>query len=131
VTKADLLRERMTRASDDPEPFWEIVDEDVEWDISDSDSPMAGVYRGRDAVREFWRRWLGAFSDWQVDVEQVFETENKVVFFVRERGLGRESGVSVEMRRANVWTFGGDKVVRFKSFRSREAALREAGFDRQ
>jgi hypothetical protein len=64
VTKADLLRERMTRASDDPEPFWEIVDEDVEWDISD-------------------------------------------------------------------WTFGGDKVVRFKSFRSREAALREAGIDRQ
>jgi hypothetical protein len=26
---------------------------------------------------------------------------------------------------------GGDKVVRFKSFRSREAALREAGIDRQ
>jgi hypothetical protein len=33
------------------------------------------------------------------------------------------------MRRANVWTFEGEHVTHFKSFRSREAALREAGIE--
>jgi ketosteroid isomerase-like protein len=126
VSKADLLRERMSRGRED---FWDLVAPDVEWDISDTDSPMAGVYHGRDAAREFWRRWLGAFSEWTVEVDEVFETEDTVVFFVTERGSGRGSGVQVEMQRANVWTFEGGLVTSFKSFRSREAALREAGIE--
>jgi ketosteroid isomerase-like protein len=127
MTKADLLRERMIGSLEEPEAFWAMISSDVEWDISDTDSPMAGVYRGKEAARDFWRRWRGAFSDWSVEVEQTFETEDTVVFFVRERGMGRGSGVPVEMQRANVWTFQGGKVIRFKSFSSRNAALLEAG----
>jgi ketosteroid isomerase-like protein len=119
----------VVNATEDPEPFYGMLAPDVEWDISDSDSPMAGVYHGREAVRDFYRRWTGAFSDWTSEIEDVFEQDDKVVFFALEHGHGRGSGVWVEMRRANVWTFEGDLVTRFKSFRSREAALREAGIE--
>lgn len=129
MTRGELLRERVVGAPKDPEAFYAMLAPDVEWDISDTDSPMAGVYRGRDSVREWWRRWMGAFSDWTSEIETVFEKGDKVVFFAREHGHGRGSGAPVEMRRANVWTFRGDKVVRFKSFRSRDAALADAGIE--
>ena len=129
MSKADLLRERIAGAIDDPDAFWELVSPEVVWDISDTDSPMAGVYRGRGAAQEFWDHWLDAFSEWRAEIQEAFETEATVVFFVREHGLGRGSGIAVEMQRANLWRFKEGKVVGFKSFRDREQALREAGID--
>ena len=79
MTRAELLRQRVVNATEEPEAFYDMLTADVEWDITDTVSPMAGVYHG--------------------------------------------------MKRANVWTFRGDQVVRFKSFSSREAALRDAGIE--
>jgi ketosteroid isomerase-like protein len=90
---------------------------------------MAGVYHGREAVRDFYRRWAGAFSDWGYDVERLIEAGDHIVALVREHGHGRGSGVEFEMRRANVWTFEQGKVVRFRSYSTREAALQAAGLD--
>ena len=117
----------MGKANSDPDAFFEIVHPDVEWDIRDSSSPMAGIYQGRDAVREFYRQWAGAFSDWSYEVDELLEGEDKVVAFVTERGHGRGSGAEVKMQRANVWTFRDGKVVRFQSFGDRAAALAAAG----
>jgi ketosteroid isomerase-like protein len=61
----ELLKPRMSRAVEEPEALFGLLHPDVEWDIRDTDSPMAGVYRGRDEVRDFYRRWAGAFSDWR------------------------------------------------------------------
>jgi ketosteroid isomerase-like protein len=123
----ELLRERLSNANSDPDAFFEIIDPEVEWDIRDSSSPMAGLYRGRDAVRDFYRRWAGAFSDWGYDIEEMVEGGDKVVVFVREHGHGRGSGAEVTMQRANVWTFRKGMVVRFESFSDRESALAAAG----
>jgi ketosteroid isomerase-like protein len=117
----------MGKAYVDPEAFFEIVHPDVVWDIRDSSSPMAGLYHGREAVRDFYRRWAGAFSDWSYELEELIEGEDKVVAFVREHGHGRGSGVEVEMQRANVWTFRDGMVVHFQSFSDRESALEAAG----
>ena len=129
MSNLELLQERMTRAVENPEAFYEILDPDVEWDISDTSSPMAGVYHGRDAVRDFYRRWASAFSDWNYEIERFIEHGDDIVAFIREHGHGRGSGVEVEMRRANVWTFRDGKVVRMRSFSTREAALEAAGLD--
>jgi ketosteroid isomerase-like protein len=123
----ELLRERLGRASEDPEGFYEIVHPDVEWDIRDSDSPMAGIYHGRESVRDFYRRWTGAFSEWAYELEELIDAGDQIVAFVLEHGRGRASGVDVAMRRANVWTFRDGLIVRFRSFSSREAALSAAG----
>lgn len=123
----ELLKERMGKAYSDPDAFFEIVHPDVEWDIRDSSSPMAGLYHGREAVRDFYRQWAGAFSDWSYELDELFEREDKVVAFVTERGHGRGSGVEVTMQRANVWTFRDGMIVRFQSFSDRDVALAAAG----
>ena len=124
-----LLRRHLNRAVEDPDAFFEMLDPAVEWDLSDTSSPMAGIYHGRDAVRDFYRRWAGAFSDWHFEIERFIDAGDDVVAFVREYGRGRGSGAEVEMRRANVWTFRDGKVIRMRSFSTREAALEAAGLD--
>ena len=123
----ELLRERLDQAAEDPERFYEILDPDVVWDVSDTASPMAGIYRGRDEVRTFYRRWTSAFSDWNIDIERMIETGDEVVVIVREHGHGRGSGVEVGMRRANLWTFADGRVVHFRSFSSPTTASKAAG----
>lgn len=125
----EVLRERLGAAVEDPERFYELLDPDVVWDISDTPSPMAGIYRGRDEVRAFYRRWSSAFSDWNYDIERMIEAGDEVIVIVHEHGRGRGSGVEVGMRRANVWTFEDGKVVLFRSFSSPEAALQAAGLE--
>ncbi|HEU0025263.1 MAG TPA: nuclear transport factor 2 family protein [Thermoleophilaceae bacterium] len=127
ASNLELLRERLGKAYSDPEAFFEILHPDVEWDIRDSSSPMAGLYHGREAVRDFYRRWAGAFSDWSYELDELIEGQDVVVAFVTERGHGRGSGVEVTMQRANVWTFRDGMVVRFQSFSNRPAALAAAG----
>jgi ketosteroid isomerase-like protein len=125
----ELLRERLRVAVEDPERFYEILDPDVVWDMSDTPSPMAGIYRGRDAVRAFYRRWSSAFSDWNYEIERMVEAGDQIIVIVRERGHGRGSGAEVEMQRANVWTFRDGLVVLFRSFSSPETALQAAGLE--
>lgn len=129
MSNLELLRDRLSRSVTDPDSFFEILDPDVVWDLSDTPSPMAGVYRGRDAVRELYRRWAGAFSDWNFEIERLIEADDDVVVFVREHGHGRSSGIEVEMSRASVWTFTDGKVIRFRSFSSCADALEAAGLE--
>lgn len=125
----ELLRERLRVAVEDPESFYEILDPDVVWDISDTPSPMAGIYRGKDEVRAFYRRWASSFSDWNYEVERMVEAGEEVVVVVREHGHGRGSGVEVGMTRANIWTFENGKVVLFRSFSSPATAFQAAGLE--
>src|SRR5215210_4494409 len=120
----ELLREMLSNAVEDPDAYFALVEEDVEWDLRDTSSPMAGLYHGREAVRDLYRRWAGAFSDWHFEIEHLIDAGRHVVAFVTERGHGRGSGVEVEMKRANVTTFRDGKVIRFRSFASRDDALR-------
>jgi ketosteroid isomerase-like protein len=70
-----------------------------------------------------------AFSDWNFDIERMIEVGNEVVVIFRERGHGRQSGVEVGMRRANIWTFEDGKVVLLRSFSSPATALQAAGLE--
>jgi ketosteroid isomerase-like protein len=123
----DLLRERLAHAYSEPDAFFEIVHPDVVWDIRDSASPLAGIYHGRAAVREFYRHWTGAFADWSYELEELIDAGDRVVALVRERGRGRGSGVEVAMERANVWTFRDGMIVHFQSFGDRGSAFAAAG----
>jgi uncharacterized protein len=130
MSNVERLRDLLTRAVEDPDRYFEAIDEDVVWDLRDTASPEAGVYHGREAVREFYERWSSAFSDWNFEIDELIDAGDQVVAFVTERAHGRGSGAEVEMKRANVTTFGDDgAIVHFRSFSDREAALRYAGLD--
>jgi SnoaL-like protein len=53
---------------------FEYYDPEIEWDASNTGElipDLAGVYRGHDGVRTYWRRWLSAWSDLRFEIEDV------------------------------------------------------------
>jgi ketosteroid isomerase-like protein len=60
--------------------------------------------------------------------EELIDAGDKVFAFIRTRARGKGSGVEVEARVANVWTFRGGTPVEFTYFgEDRAAALEAAG----
>jgi len=48
----------------------ELLDPGIEWDSSDlTVLDIAGVYRGPEGVRQFWREWLAAWETVQFEYE--------------------------------------------------------------
>src|SRR5215210_107383 len=69
-------------------------------------------------ARETW----GELPRWEP--EELIDGGDKVLAFIRFQAKGRASGVEVDVRVANVWTFRDGKPVEFKYFgEDRAAAL--------
>jgi ketosteroid isomerase-like protein len=110
---------------------FEFYDPEIEWDAtSEGVAPdIAGVYRGHEGVRDFWRRWLSAWKDIEFEVQDVRDAGEDVVVLIRnQRQWGRHSGLVTEFPPyAFVFTFRGGKVVRVCWYGDQDSALEAAG----
>jgi ketosteroid isomerase-like protein len=110
-------------------PFRFYAD-DIVWDLSTWAAVVfyaRPVYRGHDGVRQLWRETLAAFGEVDFQVEEVIDGGERVVAAIREREIGRASGVPVEARHTAVWTLADGKVTRMQIFSERPEALEAAG----
>jgi ketosteroid isomerase-like protein len=89
--------------------------------------PSAGTHRGREQVQALLQDQAAAFDVWAVEVEEVFDSGDQVVAFVRFRLRPKGSSAEFEIRIGNLWTFRNGKVVSTRSFPEREKALEAAG----
>jgi ketosteroid isomerase-like protein len=120
------------RDVEEAEQAFNVFDANVEWDgtrLAESVPDIAGVYRGHDGVRTFWRRWLSAWRDIQFDIQDVREAGDDVVVLIRnQRMWGQHSGVEVKFPPYGwVYTFRHNKVVRVRWYPDQESALKAAG----
>jgi ketosteroid isomerase-like protein len=116
----------------DQERAFAFYDPEIEWDASSCAEvipDIAGVYRGHDGVRDYWRAFLSAWNDVQFEIEAVRDAGDHVVLLVRnQRQWGRRSGIASEFPSlAMTFTFRGDKVVRVRTYTDQHAALKAAG----
>jgi ketosteroid isomerase-like protein len=114
---------------DDVTPY-EVYAEDIVWDFSNARRAQVltkAVYQGHEGVREFWRDVLLAFGEVSFDVEELTDAGDQVLAFVRERQVGRTSGVPVESTHVGVWTITDGKVSQMQGFDDRQEALKAAG----
>jgi ketosteroid isomerase-like protein len=107
------------------DPVSAKLDEDVVLDASRF--PDGGVYRGREAFRDFFRRWLGAWDDLHIVPERILDDGELVLVMIRIEGRGKGSGVPAVIRGADLWTVRDGRVVSFVAFTDRAEALRAAG----
>jgi ketosteroid isomerase-like protein len=120
-------------AKRDHERAFDFYAPDIEWDATghrEVSPDLAGVYRGHDGVRTYWRRWLSAWRDLEFEIEDVRDgAGDEVVALIRnQRQWGRHSGIVTEMPAYGlVFTIRGDKVVRWRSYSDQESALEAAG----
>jgi ketosteroid isomerase-like protein len=111
----------------------QLVDPDVEWDASlltEVVPDLAGVYRGHDGVRTYWRRWFEAWSDLEFDFELRDAGDEVVVLLRNQRQWGRHTGICTELPPyAQVFTLREGRLVRWRTFPDQESALQAVGLD--
>ena len=120
--------EQVRRGIQNVETFWGMLDDHVVWDVRDFPGPdLANVYVGRDEVIKGSRHYWGTWADYSVEAEEIIDGGPSVFVVLRERGRGKGSGVPVDRRQYQVWTFRRGRIVRWESFDSRVEALEAAG----
>jgi uncharacterized protein len=100
---------------------------DVVWDTSASQMPAAGVYQGQEGVEQFFRDWLGTWTDYEFVFREYIDAGDAVVVVFRQSGTGRGSGVRTERDFYAVYDLRDSKVVRYRQYESRRQALEAAG----
>jgi ketosteroid isomerase-like protein len=95
--------------------------------IQGPEFPEAGTYLGPQAITGYMRHFLSSWERITIAAEEIIEAGDSVVVKVLQRGSGTGSGAVTELPYFHVWTFRGDKVVRWENFRERARAMEAVG----
>jgi ketosteroid isomerase-like protein len=122
---------RLYRAMDerDDAGLAKLAHPDVEW-IPDSRVGV-GPVRGFEDVAAFFRDRAEMFGELETEVERFFDTDDRVLAFLRIAGRGQASGAAFEIRIAHLWTVRDGLVVRGEGYGNRGEALAAAGLEEQ
>ena len=92
----------------------------------------AGVFRGKDAVRDVMRELEESFEELSQETEGVIEAPGgEIVVLIHIRGRGRGSRVEIDNHIAHVWTLREDKAVRMVVYEEQVEALKDLGLSEQ
>jgi uncharacterized protein len=89
--------------------------------------PDSGTYIGRDEIRTYMRHFLADWTGARIEAEDIFSRGDTVVAAVHQQATGTGSGLSVDMRYWQVWTFRGNSITRIESIKTRPEALEAVG----
>lgn len=95
-----------------------------------AEEPGGGTYRGPDGVTEGFRKWLAAWDDYRVEVEDLSDVGEHVLAKTRHHGRGKTSGIEVEQVIFQIWTLRNGKIVRVRMYYDEAEALEAAGLPR-
>jgi len=98
---------------------------DAELDLSRM--PGGGIYHGPAGVREFYTGWIQSWERFEAEPLEFIEAGDEVISVMQISGIGKDSGVPVAMRPADVYTLDGGKVVRQVGYPDASDALEAAG----
>ena len=104
-----------------------LFDEDVTF-VVDREIPDGGDYRGHGRRAELHDGTSSSPGSRSPSPrESITEAGDKVLVRVHQTGIGRGSGVPVEVRYCHVWTFRDARVTRLEVIMSEDRARRAAG----
>jgi taurine dehydrogenase small subunit len=106
----------------------QFYDPEAEVDWSQSLGVEAGIYHGRQAVREFWSTFFEAWERLFISAEEFIGCGESVVLPTRPRLWGRD-GMEVEAYGVFIVTLRHGRIVQWRLFRERGEALKAAGFE--
>jgi ketosteroid isomerase-like protein len=129
---AEILLQASEAASagatvEERETFLSILDPDIEWIVRSGPTDLQGEFHGIDRANEYYAQWASAWAEWRWEIEDVREQGDVVVTRTWLTGRGRGSGLVLDMRIGQIWTFHAGKVVRYEALPTWEQALDAAG----
>jgi ketosteroid isomerase-like protein len=123
-SREELIRRAYAAWSrEDFDEFTTALHPSVAWYSSGAFPGFEPVYRGVEGVRRWWYDFKEPFETSSVELEDLTEHGDAVLTTVRLRGVGKGSGVAVDLPFYNTFRFQDGVVSRFASFASLEEAL--------
>ncbi len=107
--------------------FLSILDPEIAWIVRGGPLDLQGEFHGIDRARDYYARWASAWEEWDWEIEEAREQGDLVITQTWLTGRGRGSGVVLDMRIGQVWTFRHGKVVRYEALPTWQEALEAAG----
>ena len=105
----------------------EAYAENTIWDDTQY-RPDGAVHLGHRALVEVVRTWLGTWTRYELEVEDVLDAgSDRVAVVLRETGKGKGGGVELTNRWGVVMTVRDGKIVHTVVYRTPEEALEAAG----
>ena len=101
--------------------------DDFVWDVSRLGWPEQQIYTGAEGANQFNAEWAEAWDDWELEPEDFIDAGERVVVIVNQRGRSKATGIPVDMRFAQVWTFRDGQADRMNLYASVEEALEDVG----
>jgi ketosteroid isomerase-like protein len=103
-----------------------LLDPEVEWDFS-TRLVDPGLHLGHAGVEYFLREMDEVWEDFRSELEDLFEAGDHVVAFVRISGRGRASGLEIDVRVGQTFSFKDGRIVASRYYGDRTEALQAAG----
>jgi ketosteroid isomerase-like protein len=89
--------------------------------------PESGSYQGLEGFASYMQTFLDAWERVTVEAVELTDAGDSVVAEVHQRGIGKGSGASTDLRYFQVWSFRAGKVIRLEVIRDRDSAFEAAG----
>ena len=100
---------------------------DLVWDVSKLGWPGQQIYSGPEGANQFNAEWADAWDDWEFAPEDYIDAGECVVVIVNQRGRSKATGIPVDMRFAQVWSFRDGQAIRMQMYASVDEALEAVG----
>lgn len=113
----------------DLESLLENITPDWEWRPAGVFPGTDAVYRGKEGFTKFWNTFREPWENITIDLERVEDLGDRVLALMTFHGRGRESGVDVTVRYANLFTFDGGVITYQVGYADWESALEAAGLE--
>jgi ketosteroid isomerase-like protein len=105
---------------------WQAAFKDAQPDFelkTPDQNPIAGTYRGRQAIQAFFEEFWAAFADVTTEAHQFEELDGRILVSLVIRLRPKDSGATIEMRLTHLWTMRDGRPARCDVFLEREEAL--------
>jgi ketosteroid isomerase-like protein len=100
---------------------------DLVWDVSRLGWPDQQLYHGPAGANQFNAEWADAWDGWELEAEDYIDAGGCVVVIVNQRGRSKATGIPVEMRFAQVWSFRDGQAIRMQMYANVDEALEAVG----
>jgi ketosteroid isomerase-like protein len=97
----------------------------VDW--SNSRAPEAGVYRGHDEIRAFAQRFLAAWDEVRIEIDDPIEVEDDLLVVENVTYLRGRDSIETQARSAWVTTFRDGQQTSLTMYQTKQEALEAAG----
>jgi ketosteroid isomerase-like protein len=121
----ELVREMYeTYLGGDPERALQYFHPQVHVDFTiRGDAP---VRRGREALDEVVRTWVGTWDDYSEQIEEVLDLGDTICLVATQRGRGKGSGVEIENRFAQLYEVEDGRITSLTMYMDPATALEAA-----